>query len=113
MAPEVELEAVIYCLLGIASLLFPHFFFLNHSFPSLKPTHFSYNILHLLPYSPQLSQNKSQLKDSSVQKTLRMLLRNRDKHTSKFMYSRVLFLQSFLHCPAPGNPQKLTKDLNP
>lgn len=89
---------LINCLFGITSLLFP------------QSTHFSY-ILHFLPYNPQLSQNKSQLRGPSVQKTLRMLLRNRDKHTCKFIFSRMLFLQSFLHCPAPessGQPSEIT-----
>lgn len=102
LSDEVGLEAVACCILGITSLLFP------------QSTHFSYNILHFLPYSPQLSQNKSQLWDPSVQKTLRMLLRNRAKsrakHTCKFIFSRVLFLQSFLHCPAPessGQPSEI------
>ncbi|NXD46039.1 NMD3A protein, partial [Copsychus sechellarum] len=75
-------------------------------------THFSYNNLHFLPYSSQLSQNKSQLQDSSVQKTLRILLRNRDKHTCKFIFSRVFFLESFLHCPAPessGQPSEINR----
>lgn len=90
-AAEVELEAVIYGLLGITSLLFP------------QSTHFSYNNLHFLPYSSQLSRNKSQLKDPSVQKTLRMLLRNRDKHTCMF---RVLFLWSFLHCLATQSSEQ-------
>lgn len=56
-AAEVQLETVIYCLLGIIYLFFS------------QSVHFSYNNLHLLSYSAQLSWNKSQLKDPSVQKT--------------------------------------------
>lgn len=93
-AAEVELEAMIWCLWGITSLLFP------------QSTHFSYSILHFLSYSSQFSQNKSQLKDPPVQKTLRVLLGNRDKHTCKFIFSRVLFLQIFLHCPAPESSKQ-------
>lgn len=54
---EVQLATIICCLLGIT------LFFLQY-------IHFSYNNLNLLSHSSQLSQNKIQLKDPHVQKTL-------------------------------------------